>query len=1401
MKNILKKTTIKEQMREKNKIFIISKNIIIVFLIIICIITGLFVTNIFLLNKFIQSKDSILKYIKDETGYQIRYSSFSRNVISSIHIKDVIIENDKQSIDLGSIYLYYSLLNLIIPRKSPISIIKHIRVSNININTSLEELKKLKPEDAEFDLSKLLKLDDHLRLPEILLSIDEFKIIIKLNKNYKTNISTDNLVLNLYKNTIKLNSRIYMDIQSNSNKLFYTFINIDSTITETDYIISTKSNLHLEDIMIKDVSIREQFFYLESVSEQFKFSRIKDFIPIDFTFSGTLDNFQLEYDLDKVKMRNIASKYEKYNFFPSYIDIDGIIKYENGQKKGTLNNYLYFPNLGSLKTSELFSKISINNDIIKLDYLTLYNKNRESSFNISGEINTQNNNMNFYSEMNNFTFNNNIIDSVFKIYNINNQYFFKAESLKLNNNNLGSFNYSLKRNSNYFLISTIEPFLGYNIDGNIKENGDIYLTHRFNNFNITKIIKSYYLKYDSETLLNSTFHTIKRDDDFYIPWSSFLITHNGNNLLENSFSLFNKNISLKNILFRKKQVIERINLFMANDTKSLIFYEKKEQNLTPVSETYFSSNGIFFNIRKELFINYYHKSSVIHAKAQNWNILQTENSSIADFDFIYNIRNTNFSKNIITLKNIKIFPYSRGEVKFSLDYNEDKFLINDFIYTDSSNTIEGKFINSITTTQNELKINGNALFKDNINNESYSLNYSIEPEMIDIKLYITYLDMRKLINLPISGAMNLRLSISGPPSNLSGRLEGDTIKGKLFDNDIKLFFIANKKDNKFTIEKFHFNYENDNFYLNKAQFTMEDNNNNFELAGSLYLDKLSKILKTNFRIQGNIRDNKNIIAEANFSNISLAYLDARKIVNLEKYNGFKLYLEKRQDDFAIFDENKEFINVSYNKTKLNVVLSNKNNKFLTMHSNINNGTLDGNIEINKLKVELFNKIIRPHVALLDGNASGNITIKGTTKKPELYGIINVYDTSVDIPKYVEKPVINAGGTAIFNGSRIIVNNVIGRSQNSLARGNGIINFNGYKFESFTFNLDAEKAEGLYNLGNLSAEGKATLRSLRIEGEPGNFTFIGDILVNEAVINMGSIISVKQTPGKTPINVIFDIEAGNKLIVNHPIITGQIKEHDTFTVKFYGMDKIVTIDGQLSLEKGTINYMNKLFNIEKAIFTFDENDGEINPLVNITSYYNTKDLDREKIKVYLSVNDRIKSFKTNFYTVPSRSELEVNSLLGLSVAQSDSYDTDNTQNIDTLITTTDYLSNALLFSPIENTVRRITNLDTFQFKTSFFSNIFGSNKNMMELLDESSIALGKYIIDGIYLESLMTFNKKNDINNELFYQLPNTDYGLNLQLMVQLELPFISLGYLYKPKDLTNISNADHIISLESGFKF
>ena len=473
-----------------------------------------------------------------------------------------------------------------------------------------------------------------------------------------------------------------------------------------------------------------------------------------------------------------------------------------------------------------------------------------------------------------------------------------------------------------------------------------------------------------------------------------------------------------------------------------------------------------------------------------------------------------------------------------------------------------------------------------------------------------------------------------------------------------------------------------------------------------------------------------------------------------------------------------------------------------------NKEIRGNIDLFHFPIDSISMVTLPVVQLSTGKLNGRLSLSGTLNDPQFSGEIALYHANVKIPDYLSRPIVGASGIVRGNGKKLSVVNVCGMCGDGLVTGYGDILFSKNKFDRYRFVVSSDYVPAHFAMSIIKVEGKGALNSFVFEGAPKNFIFDADIAVDQAnidiITNQTDKPNTKNKKSKIglPIDVNLKFTSGKKVNVNYPLINATLAENNNFLLRYSDIDKTLRLEGDIKLKSGKINYLNRIFKIEDASVQFDGSG--FNPLINLTSYFSTKDKDKNNVKVYLSMNDRLLSFKTRFYSFPQLPENDLNQLLGLPATQTldDENDFSRTANdLESIQNTTNYLGNTFLFSPLENIARRGLNLDTFSLNTEIFGNILSSNTGLIDMLDNSSLSIGKYIFEGFYVESMMTFNKKSDTSDSIFLTLPNANYGFNLQLQVLLELPFVSLGYSVKPRDLTNMTDMEQTISIESGFKF
>ncbi|MCK4798031.1 MAG: translocation/assembly module TamB domain-containing protein, partial [Spirochaetes bacterium] len=946
------------------------------------------------------------------------------------------------------------------------------------------------------------------------------------------------------------------------------------------------------------------------------------------------------------------------------------------------------------------------------------------------------------------------------------------------------------------------------------------LVHTFSNFSISNILKAYNKKIKKDLFLNGSLTNVFSKNKFEIQNSKFSIFNEQreistfNLLLHNN--LFNvyklkinnqKNpIDIKGwINFNKKPIIGFVNI------KSDKFKFDIISNIT--NETI----GIIINRRLHATINFNEKH--VYFRAKKFKIPINGNNTEINFSFDLNLNTNSIRENRISINKMNIFKGETGNLTAKMNLKNNILTIKDLKYQDNSNEIIGKLVHEIKL-KDKIIINGKGFFTDDAKEESYSLDYEIIDSDINAKLYVTHMDIKKIIKKKIDGFINSRLSIYGPVKNPNYNLELDISRGNYLDNDLNAFFIINKNDNDLNIKKASISIAQNRISLKDSIIHFgEDNLKNIAINGSIHIEGLQKILKTNFLLKGDfnsITDEKSPInIDLELENTTVGYLKALDLTNVEKFLPIKLNIARKNKTMILKNYGDKFIYATKHENDVVIKFYNKDETVFETIIDISDGNLDGKAKFLKFPVNAVQKILVPFVGINEGLIDGEIEIKGKHKHPEFYGKLNLFYGVVSLPDYLQVPVINITGIIIADKDKLLVRNVNAEVKKGLVHGYGEILFNGWKFERYLFHLNSDSIPCLIKQGPIDAKGIGYIEDFIFEGKPKNFNFIADLVIESADINLASLMGVnkKRNLMKFPINVFIKFKSGKKVKVNYPIIKGIVKPGEIFTFKYIGEESRAFLGGNVNLKKGDLYYLDKTFKIEQASFQFFEDEIRINPNVNLKAYNRTKDSKGDAVKIYLTMNNRLIPFETTFSSFPYKTQEEISGLLGLSYAANTQEDKlknildeelKDTANIETLVNTTNYLSNSFIFTPIENRIRKVTGLDTFSMNTNFLGNIIKSNTtyytNSLDLLDDSSITLGKYIFNELYFEFMTSFDKKTDATEQLFLPLPNQNYGLNFELMLQLELQYLLIGYTFLPKDYSDLLNAEHLISLEANFK-
>jgi hypothetical protein len=1397
------------------KIIIIEVAVITSIIILLTII--IIILNVVIYNNLIKIKKDIISDVKEKTGFLINYENILPNFIGKIKVTKVsLYDNEGTKLDIGDINLYYSIFNLIFSKDLNFFNIFHkLKIYTINLKINKDE-----------DFTKLKKILNKFKnnnkrsviVNNFKVEIDSATIFI-INKDKRYSIKSEKINLKYNNKNIKVDCILSILIKKYDQVLFSSRILIDGINKKEDNITTSNFNFNIIKTNIGKTNLKPLKFVYKGENNNFSFYKGKDNLPLILNISKIDDKIFIHTDINNFNTYNLIANDKKDIYIPDKITLitNLIINSKTKENEGNLTFAINYDKLLFLKNFGIDFKSKIRNEYIDIEKFIIYNETRENNISFQGSYPFYDKDFKIYININNFLLPKTRINSKININKVNKSINISGDYFYLNSINLGHFNFIYEKKDKITLLKTIKSFNGYEIDGKISnENSSNNIIHNFSKFNISQIIRAYNPDYKNTLYLDGKLITeTSKKRGFNVKKSNFsLIIDNkaitkfnfkyANSVVTlNNVDLFNKNIHANGILnLKKKPALMILNIASKNS-----FYKILSK---------YDGNSLMIKVNDKFVFNYIKNESKIYIKSDNFDLPINNKIATINTNLIIDLNNKFIDKSTVSISNIKLFQNDIGDLFFNISYKKNNLIINNFSYTDKYSYITGQLIQKLNLK--DFIITGNGFFKDDKKNESYSINYDINKTDIKSKIYITNIDLNKFIN-NLYGNINARVNISGNIKNPDIDFEMDIMNGKLNKTNLSSFIISKKQANEINIKKFYLQIGTNTLILNDSQLKFKNDKLELFLKGNIYAEFLNKIIKSNMVVFGNynIHDkSSNLIAELN--NMTIGYIKSDSLFNIEKIEPIQISIINDGNSLNIKDIKSKLFNLLFMKNLWQINIYNKKNIAFVGKIDFSENKLNGSLSFNKFPVNYVNRIILPYVNIAEGLIDGTIDLKGKKNYPEYYGKLNVYYGKVILDNYLKEPITNITGIIIADKDKFLVRNVNGSEGDGLAHGYGEIVFNGWKFDHYYFQINSNTIPCAIKIGPVEGTGKGFIKNLIIEARQGIFNFIGDLFIESADINLSTFNTKEKrtTPKKYPINVFMNFESGGNVKVNYPIIKGILNENENLLLKYIGEEPNIYLGGKLSFKKGEVNYINKKFKIENALFEFDENDYRVNPNVNLKAFYKTNDSRREPVTIYLLLNKKLFPFDTSFYSYPHKTQDEINGILGLTYLadksidnQSDTVNTNNAyKNINTLTETTDYLANAIVLTPFENQIRKFTGLDTFTMETKMFGNILKSNidqattsANILDLLDESSVTIGKYLFDELYFESMMTFNKRNDINNQFFLPLRNADYGFNLQFMLQLELQYVQIGYSFLPKDYKNLLNSEHRISFEFDYKF
>ncbi|MCQ2572376.1 MAG: hypothetical protein MJ182_00595 [Treponema sp.] len=386
-----------------------------------------------------------------------------------------------------------------------------------------------------------------------------------------------------------------------------------------------------------------------------------------------------------------------------------------------------------------------------------------------------------------------------------------------------------------------------------------------------------------------------------------------------------------------------------------------------------------------------------------------------------------------------------------------------------------------------------------------------------------------------------------------------------------------------------------------------------------------------------------------------------------------------------------------------------------------------------------------------GRVNGNIEVSGTFENPTFTGALRIRQPEINIPMVMKERLVTEQLLVLFGNSEIN----IPESRFTVKKNGEVFAFMKIIFDKWMFEglelgirtdknkyvpVDMEMTKGVSVAGDVSLA-----LNMGIQGNKMELT--GDIFAerSELFVNLTKVVqnaNQNQTnESNMSVNCSLNIQMGTHVRVNvDPLLRAIFVPGGRLKIAYEQESDQLNMDGLLLLKSGDVSYLNRNFYVKEGSLKFSPSDDPFNPMINVRAETRERDEKGETVTISLNAqNQFIRDFNPRFSSVPAKSEMEIQTLLGQIVMA----DSESVGNF--LFAAGDYAFQALVGRKMENKLRDFLNFDIFSLRTNIIQNTLNfslANRNSAKTMnagnffDNSTVYIGKYLGSALYVDAMV-----------------------------------------------------------------
>ncbi len=467
----------------------------------------------------------------------------------------------------------------------------------------------------------------------------------------------------------------------------------------------------------------------------------------------------------------------------------------------------------------------------------------------------------------------------------------------------------------------------------------------------------------------------------------------------------------------------------------------------------------------------------------------------------------------------------------------------------------------------------------------------------------------------------------------------------------------------------------------------------------------------------------------------------------------------------------------------------------TMRGALTDDGVAAELSIAAVDLTLLNDLLQTTaVAVRAGSATGTMRVRGALNDPDLYGILQATGVIVDSPLITER-VGPVAFPVVFDEKTLTLERTRAERGAAPLEVSGTVRIEQWVPVAYDIGVRTTTPEGVpvdYRFGPILVAGTAH-GGVRISGDQIGTHIAGDLGASGARV---FIAAAESPPAWEPLTVDLAVATGRGVELTWPSeglpILNMLADADqTVAIRYDGFTGDYSVVGDVELRGGDLFFIDRTFYLRNGLVSFTEDEARFDPTVTVRAETRERS-DDETLSVYVDVDSRLSMFDPQNVRIssdPPRPRPQLEAMLG---APFGTPTTDDDVNL--LALAGGAVSQFGLVGPMERDVRRSLDLDLFSIRTDIVSNLLRAPLGVTrpDLLDNTTIVVGKYIGDDLFFEGRMRV--ESDDASAI------SELRTSLEFSLEWPTPFFLLEWSVLPS-LTDPFQTDNQLSMSWRFKY